>query len=181
MISFAFPRVRRDPSIAALYGVIVAQARRPVFYRDFGVPDTVSARIDMILLHLVLVLRRLRRMPQTGEKVGQDLFDHFCRDIDDNFREMGVGDLKVPKEMQRVAGAFYGRARAYDAALDQGDCDALASALSRNVFDAPQPPLGAARLAAYMEQAVGTLGQQDDTALLKAELVFPVPSSTAAD
>jgi hypothetical protein len=47
-------------TIAALYGAIVAQARQPVFYEAAGVPDTVLGRFDMILLHLVLLLRRLR-------------------------------------------------------------------------------------------------------------------------
>ena len=43
--------------------MIVAQARSPAFYRDYGVPDTVSGRFDMIVLHLVLVLRRIRAAP----------------------------------------------------------------------------------------------------------------------
>ena len=173
MISFAFRRSRSDPSIAALYGAIVAQARTPAFYRDYGVPDTVSARIDMIMLHLVLVLRRLRQIPEVGASLGQQLFDWFCRDMDDNFREMGVGDLKVPKEMQRIAGAFYGRAKVYDVALDAADAAALTAAVARNVFGANEPPLGARRLAAYMEVAVQQLAEQANAALQRAELVFP--------
>ena len=39
--------------------MIVAQARTPAFYRSYGVPDTVDGRLDMIVLHLVLVLRRI--------------------------------------------------------------------------------------------------------------------------
>ena len=50
----------RGATIDALYGMIVAQARSPSFYRGYGVPDVVEARIDMIMLHLVLVLRNLR-------------------------------------------------------------------------------------------------------------------------
>ena len=38
---------------------------------------------------------------------------------------MGVGDLAVPKEMRRVAEAFYGRAKAYESAL-AGDSAARA-------------------------------------------------------
>ena len=52
---------------------------------------------------------------------GQELFDLFCQDIDANFREMGVGDLTVPKNMRQVAEAFYGRARAYEARLQADD------------------------------------------------------------
>jgi cytochrome b pre-mRNA-processing protein 3 len=173
MISLPFRRPTRDPTIRALYGTIVAQARSPAFYRDYGVPDTVSARIDMIMLHLVLVLRRLRAKAADGRPAGQHLFDLFCQDMDDNFREMGVGDLKVPKEMRRIGEAFYGRARTYDRALDDGDEDALAAALERNVFGGPQP-LGARRLAAYMQQAARQVA-----AHASGELAFPDPESVA--
>ncbi len=104
--------------------MIVAQARSPAFYRGYGVPDTVEGRLDMIMLHLVLVLRRLnqgQRCRRRWPPAGQQLFDRFCQDMDDNFREMGVGDLTVPKEMRRVAEAFYGRAKAYESALEADD------------------------------------------------------------
>lgn len=181
MISFGFRRTRRDPNIASLYGAIVAQARAQAFYREMGVPDTVSARIDMIMLHLVLVLRRLRRIPQAGPAMGQDLFDWFCRDVDDNFREMGVGDLKVPKEMRRVAEAFYGRAKAYDAALDGDDQAALTAAVARNVFGAAAQPLGVGQLATYIQHAARQLDGQSDAAVQRAELAFPDPEIAAQE
>ena len=40
-------------TIEALYGAIVAQARSPAFYADYGVPDTVEGRLEMIVLHLL--------------------------------------------------------------------------------------------------------------------------------
>ena len=49
------------------------------------------------------------------------LFDAFCRDMDDNLREMGVGDLAVPKGCGRFGEAFYGRQAAYLAALAAAD------------------------------------------------------------
>ncbi len=85
------------------------KARLPAFYTDFGVPDTVEGRFDMLVLHLVLLLRRLGQETELRRSFGQDLFDAFCRDLDANLREMGVGDLAVPKRMQRFAEAFYGR------------------------------------------------------------------------
>jgi len=41
--------------------------------------------------------------------------------MDHNLREMGVGDLTVPKEIRRMGEAFYGRAQAYQAALAVAD------------------------------------------------------------
>lgn len=177
MISLPFRRVSRKPTIEAVYGMIVAQARSPSFYRGYGVPDTVGGRFDMIVLHLVLVLRRLREASANVRPLGQQLFDRFCRDMDHNFREMGVGDLAVPKEMRRVAEAFYGRAGAYDAALDGGDGAALEAALARNVFGVPEPPLGVRRLAAYMHEAARQLATQDPAS---GALRFPDPEAVAA-
>ena len=80
--------------------------------------------------------------------------------MDHNFREMGVGDLAVPKEMKRVAEAFYGRAGVYEAALAADDRTALEAAVARNVFGMEAVPLGARRLAAYMDEAARQLATQ---------------------
>jgi cytochrome b pre-mRNA-processing protein 3 len=183
MISLPFRRHHQARNIDAVYGAIVAQARSAVFYRDYGVPDTVAGRLDMIMLHLVLLRRQLAQndstAPAAGSLLGQQLFDRFCRDIDDNFREMGVGDLAVPKEMQRVAGAFYGRAKAYESALVDPGTGPLEAALSRNVFGTAERPLGARRLAAYMREASRRLASQKPDALARAELKFPDPETVA--
>jgi cytochrome b pre-mRNA-processing protein 3 len=172
----SFRRQPRDPTIEAVYGMIVAQARSPVFYSAYGVPDTVSGRIDMIMMHLVLVLRRLKAPADRVPPIGQQIFDRFCRDMDDNFREMGVGDLAVPKEMRRVAEAFYGRAGAYEAALAGPDDAPLVAALARNVFGTSEPALGARRLAAYMKQAERLLATQNPA---EGRAVFPDPEQIA--
>ena len=117
MIFHLFRRTPQSDSIASLYGMIVAQARAPAFYQDYGVPDTVDGRFEMVVLHTVLVLRRLDAEPGPVRRLGQAVFDLFCRDMDASLREMGVGDLKVPREMRRIGEAFYGRKAAYEAAL----------------------------------------------------------------
>src|SRR3954453_23405517 len=136
-------------TIEAIYGTIVAQAREPLFYEVLGVPDTVDGRFDMVLLHLWMVLRRVRRAAG-GMELSQALFDRFCADMDGNLREMGVGNLTVPKRMQKFGEAFYGRTAAYDAAVEQGGA-ALAQALCRNILDGRNAG-GAQQLAAYTEE-----------------------------
>jgi cytochrome b pre-mRNA-processing protein 3 len=181
MISLPFRRSRQVGNIDALYGMIVAQARSRTFYLGYGVPDTVSARLDMIVLHLVLLLRQLPGVNGAASPTGQQLFDRFCQDIDDNFREMGVGDLAVPKRMQKVGEAFYGRSRAYEAALADDHPAALEAAVARNVFGATEPNLGARRLAAYMREVAARLEQGDADMLMAATFEFPDPQSVTAD
>jgi cytochrome b pre-mRNA-processing protein 3 len=164
-------------TIEAIYGMIVAQAREPLFYRDMGVPDTVDGRFDMVLLHLWLVLRRLRAV-ERGSGLSQALFDHFCSDMDANLREMGVGDLTVPKRMQKFGEAFYGRAAAYDAALQAG-AEPLAEALCKNVF-AGRDIAQARRLAAYAGTVISALTDVDDTAIRGGRWKFPAPAPVAA-
>jgi cytochrome b pre-mRNA-processing protein 3 len=163
------------PTIAVLYGAIVARARDPRFYAAYAVPDTVLGRFDLIVLHLALVLRRLRE-DAVMRPLAQGVFDAFCRDMDHNLREMGISDQGVPREMQKVGEAFYGRAQAYDAALAACGDDALAQTLARNVYaKATGPHVAAAQLAAYVRQAVERLDAQPLEELARGTVCFPEP------
>lgn len=165
------------PTIDAIYGMIVAQARLPVFYREYGVPDTVNGRFDMIVLHLWMVLRRFRALE--AEDIPQALMDRFCSDLDGNLREMGVSDLTVPKRMLGFAGAFYGRSAAYDAAFAAGPAQ-LADALARNVL-VSEDGSGAGPLAAYVRQAAGALDGVGDAAMRSAAWSFAAPEARPAE
>jgi len=176
---------RRNPanhSIASLYGTIVAQARAAPFYRICGVPDTVNGRFEMVLLHTVLVLRRLESEPPPVRRIGQALFDRFCADMDGSLREMGIGDLAVPAKMRKIGEAFYGRQAAYGAALAAGNSEPLVAALERNVYGTQAGALspGAGRLAAYVRAAATQLADQSGEALRRAELSFPDPERLSA-
>ncbi|OKO74726.1 ubiquinol-cytochrome C chaperone family protein [Bradyrhizobium sp. NAS96.2] len=169
---FKRPRVPARSTIETIYGMIVTQAREPLFYRDLGVPDTVNGRFDLLLMHLWMVLRRLKSVEGGGE-LSQALFDHFCIDMDDNLREMGVGDLTVPKRMQAFGEAFYGRTAAYDLALTDSD-QALAESFCKNILNG-QNIDKARELAAYARAALAELARADRAALTQGEWRFPAP------
>jgi cytochrome b pre-mRNA-processing protein 3 len=179
MILRPFRRSTDNRTIASLYGTIVAQARLAVFYAEFGVPDTMQGRFDLIVLHLVLLLRRLARADGLGRSLGQRLFDTFCRDLDDNLREMGVGDLAVPKHMRRFGEAFYGRQAAYLAALDAAEERDFENALARNILQNADSDEKAAHLARYARAVVRELDAQQEDQLLRGEVAFPSPEAFA--
>jgi cytochrome b pre-mRNA-processing protein 3 len=159
-------------TIGAIYGMIVTQAREPLFYRDLAVPDTVNGRFDMLVLHLWMVLRRLKPL-EGGAGLSQALFDRFCDDMDGNLREMGVGDLTVPKRMQAFGEAFYGRAAAYDLALAAGE-EPLAQALCKNILNGAEIE-NARALARYAKAAIAALAGLDETTLRGGSWQFPSP------
>jgi cytochrome b pre-mRNA-processing protein 3 len=127
---------RRDRLAAArrLYIGLVAMARQPGFYANWGVPDTNDGRLEMIGLHAALVMRRLARAGEAGPALAQNLFDVMFADIDRTLRELGVGDLSVGKKVKGIAKSFLGRAAGLEAALEEHDRGALASVLARNLY-----------------------------------------------
>jgi cytochrome b pre-mRNA-processing protein 3 len=176
------PRFLRSPharSIAALYGAIVAQARSATFYADYGVPDTLEGRFDLIVLHLVLLLSRIDREAVAGRDFGQALFDEFCRDLDANLREMGVGDLAVPKKMQAFGEAFYGRKAAYLTSLAEADERAFEKALARNIFESEVVGDGPVRLARYARAVRRSLDAQEGGPISRGAVEFPSPKAFA--
>ncbi len=173
-----------DDRAHVLYGQIVAQARQPAFYGGLGVPDTPEGRFDMIVLHVVLVMRRLRAEDAAGRALAQELFDVFFADMDRNLREMGTSDLSVPKRVRGMAEAFYGRAAVYDAAIDANSTEGLHAALERNLFTGRSGELnaGTARveaMAAYVLDAGRSLSDTSGTDIMAAILRWPVISAGA--
>lgn len=176
----SFRRNTMPDTIETLYGAIVAQARLPAFYGpDYGVPDTVDGRLDLLILHVALFFRRAREGDEALRARGQEVFDRFCRNMDDNMRELGLSDDSLAKKMRKIGEAFYGRAAAYDAALAAPDNAALVAALGRNVFGAHITGT-AARLAAYVRAAVEGLALQSAADINSGVVRFPDPQMVAA-
>jgi cytochrome b pre-mRNA-processing protein 3 len=167
MVLGLFARSRAVPSVELVYGDIVAAARLPRLYRDLGIPDTVMGRFDCLALHVVLVLRRLRAMPPPADGLAQELVDRFFADLDAALRQIGIGDVSVPKKVKKLGQAFYGRAEAYEAALaEDAAANALDQALARNVLERPDEPENAAALAQHARKLAQALDGMDFERLL---------------
>lgn len=174
MFSRLFQRTRRGSDSAdSLYGAIVAQARSPALYAAMGVPDSVGGRFEMVVLHVVLVTQRLEMGGEVARAAGQAVFDDFCRDMDNSLREMGIGDLSVPKHMRRVGEAYYGRMSAYAPALSNRDAVTLADAIGRTVFGEGGVSQSAQSLATYAVDTAERLGAQDPEAIAVHGPEFP--------
>lgn len=172
-----FSRARdRSRHAAWIYNAIVEQARRPDFYAALDVPDTIDGRFDLIVLHAGLYLPRLKAVPGEGKSLAQATFDQMLANLDQNLRELGAGDMSVPKKMKHMVSAFYGRATAYDAALKGGDAAALRAALHRNVYrgaNIGHPKIDA--LAIYVRATSEALKAADDAEIIAGTFAWPAP------
>jgi len=171
-------RARRREAARSLYMAAVRQARDPTLYTAGGVADTLDGRFELIVLHVVPLMRRLRRCGEAGTQLSQALFDVMFDDMDQSLREMGVGDLRIGKRVKQMARAFYGRAKAYDQAFDQAPGAerrrAIAEALERNVFNnEPPPDIRLQAMVHYVEKFLEALDDQSSEALLGGEVALP--------
>jgi cytochrome b pre-mRNA-processing protein 3 len=174
MIFSLFRKHPRAPLVEALHERIDAAVREPALYLRLGVPDTAEGRFEALALNLVLILRALRRLPSPANDVAQDLVDAFFRQLDASLREMGVGDMGVPKRMKKLAQAFYGRAAAYDTALDSGDPGRMAEALAEVLGQGAEALRGLAHYSLAAEAALAGRSLDD---LLGAGPRFPAPAA----
>lgn len=154
------------------YGASVTQARRPVFFATMGVSDTPEGRTGMIMLHLFLILDRLRRLGQAGEPLARALTETFVTDMDDCLREMGVGDLSVPRNVKRAAAELRARSLAYRRAME-GSGAALAAELATTIPGLGSVSDGAEQLARYTCAAARHLDTLPESTLLAGRVSFP--------
>lgn len=176
-----FRQKRHETASHKLYLKLVGQARMPGFYAAGGVPDTVDGRFDLIALHTFLIIRRLSGSDASEKEheLAQVLFDLMFADMDRNLREMGVGDLGVGRKVRDMVSAFYGRAEAYEKALQDMDkspentTEALVAALRRNLYrDASPDDQQVRKMAGYVQKLVRRLSEQTAEAFLRGDIRF---------
>ena len=171
---FGLFKSRKHTKIAnLLYSSILKQARMPVFYTDFGVQDTIDGRFDMIVLHAHILFNRLKDARAEDQEVAQAVFDLMFADMDQNLREMGVGDVGVSKRIKVMAEAFYGRANAYVDGMHKQDNNVLIAALRRNLYRGSQASEKQIEgVSFYMRNQVAHLKSQELLKLMQGNISF---------
>ncbi|MCK5930823.1 MAG: hypothetical protein KAG89_01495 [Fulvimarina manganoxydans] len=142
---------RNEAIVDALYAAVTDWARQPKLYEDGGVPDTVMGRFEALAIAMYLFLRRCRDDARLAP-LAQDVVDRFVTDMDHSLREIGIGYQAVPKRMRKLAGQFYERVSAYDAAMEAGEGarTALGDALAGRALGDDTPENVRLRLAGDM-------------------------------
>jgi cytochrome b pre-mRNA-processing protein 3 len=133
---------RRDDADATLplYNGIVARAREEHWYVQGEVPDTVDGRFDMVAAVLSLVLVRLEDDPVNGPAPAARLAERFVDDMDQQLRQIGIGDMVVGRHVGNMMSMLGGRLGAYRDGLAEGNID---GAITRNLFRGQRPADGA--------------------------------------
>lgn len=169
---------KRQEAAKLLYQAIERQSRLPVFYSVLSVPDTFTGRFEMIALNAGLVIDRLQN--EQGDhhddavELAQALFDEMFSTMDLSIRELGVGDLGVPKHMKRMMIALKGRALSYVAGYHHSH-EALRDVIRRNLFATVPavPDTSVEAVQAYITVMMQNLRYQEWALLATGTIFFP--------
>ncbi len=131
MLTWLTNRAERRANAHNLYGSIVTLSRSPAIYDVLKVPDTVEGRFETMILHIFACLERMNGEEPT---LAQDVVNKFFADMETTSRELGVGDMVVPKKMRSLAAIFEARMTEYDTAIADSNKHTLSDILSENVF-----------------------------------------------
>lgn len=165
----------RAKLVRTLHAALIAQARQPAFFREYGVPDTIDGRFDMVALHAWLVFERLRSAGL--HDVAQDLSTALFVAFDEALRDLGAGDMGMGPRMKKLGNAMNGRLLAYEAAPDDA---ALAEAILRNIYRGDEGHAPATKaLAHYARAAQATLADCDPSGGSLAFPSIPAPAAFA--
>lgn len=164
---------RRAKAAAALHEAVMTAARTPGLYRAGLAFDDFDGRFDMAVLHAVLVMRALREHGPEGQALAGALYERLFSGFDHALRETGTGDLRVGARMRELGEAYYGQARAIDAALSAPDpAAALGEMLARN--EPRREAKAAVQLAAHVVDMARTLASLSPQDWLAGRVALPV-------
>lgn len=110
----------------ALYGAVIAEARRPAWYREGKVPDSLDGRFAVLATLTALVILRLEDGDEECVRHSVALTESFIADMDAQMREAGFGDPSIGKQVRSMVGALATRVERWRKvrAADEGWTDA---------------------------------------------------------
>lgn len=107
MLRFLFPGLTSGAKRGqALFDRAVAQARRPFWYTEAQVPDTIDGRFAMLATICALVIVRLESGSAKGEAASTALTERFIEAMDSEHRELGLNDPGLGRKVRKLVGAL---------------------------------------------------------------------------
>ena len=88
----------------SLYNTLLALSRKLYFYNKINLKDTFETRIYLMFIHFSIILIICKKKKNN---FSQDSYDNLFHSIENNLRELGVGDVGVNKKMKNLNKIFY--------------------------------------------------------------------------
>lgn len=160
------PANEADP----LYAALVAEARRPAWYVEGAVADTLDGRFAVLASLVALAILRLEDGGESAVRGSVALTESFIADMDSQMREQGFGDPSIGKQVRSMVGALASRVDRWRLArAGEGDwADAVRFSVYRDVL--PETESAATFSGEALRRFDEGLAGASDEALLKGAL-----------
>ncbi|RLN35734.1 ubiquinol-cytochrome-c reductase complex assembly factor 1 [Panicum miliaceum] len=117
-----------------VYDRITYQVDAPAIYDVFQLEKTFKTTFSLLVLHMWLVLRRLKEEGKEGVKFGQLIYEMYNHDVELRVSKAGV-NLLLTKWMKELEKIFYGNIVKYDAVISpEARQDDLVNVIWRNIY-----------------------------------------------
>src|SRR5215213_8583872 len=101
-----FLKPKTLPDAGKLYAAVVVEARRPEWYREAGIADTMDGRFAVLTSLLALADIRLERGAGEAQALGPRLAEAFIADMAAQMRQAGFGDPSLGKQVRMMVGSM---------------------------------------------------------------------------
>lgn len=85
-----------------LFDAVTAEARRPHWYVEGKIPDTLDGRFAMLSTVAALVIVRLEGEGEEGDLTSVGLTERFIAVMESEHRELGLGDPTLGKTVRKL-------------------------------------------------------------------------------
>lgn len=119
-MAWLFSKRSTEPDGTAFYAGIVAEMRRPDWYRAAQVPDSIDGRFAVLSTLMALADIRLGQGGEAGRALAPRLAERFIADMDVQMREAGFGDPGLGKQVRMMVGSLASRVERWQLAIDGG-------------------------------------------------------------
>lgn len=118
MLGFLFRGLTATPvASAALFETLTGEARRPSWYVEGEVPDTLDGRFAVLATVVALALARLERDGDASNAASVALTERFIEVMESEHRELGLGDPTLGKTVRKLVGMLARKTELWRGAL----------------------------------------------------------------
>ena len=105
MLGFLFRGLTAEPARGApLFDAVTALARRPSWFVEGQVQDTLDGRFALLSTIAALVVVRAEREGPNGNRVSVELTERFIEVMESEHRELGLGDPTLGRTVRKLVG-----------------------------------------------------------------------------
>lgn len=119
MLNLLFRRLTSGPPGGAeLFAAVTREARRPHWFVEGAVPDTIDGRFAMLATVTALAMVRLEQADEAGTAPSVALTERFIEVMESEHRELGLGDPGLGRTVRKLVGSLARRVELWRIAVD---------------------------------------------------------------